>query len=49
MNLPACGMFTASVLRDEAVLAEASLAATGVGACDCQADPLAMTVPADSP
>ncbi len=38
---------TCSVHRDGALVLEQALTITGLGTCDCQADPIAMTVPVD--
>lgn len=40
---------TASVRRDGVLLVEQTQAITGLGPCDCGADPLTVSVPADRP
>lgn len=47
VHAPTCAPVTCSVLRDGALVLEQALTITGYGNCDCQADPIAMTVPAD--
>lgn len=47
VHAPTYDPVTCSILWDGALVLEQALTVTGYGSCDCQADPIAMTVPAD--